>query len=64
MIQASERLGVITSEEATQSNVQELVATRWQEILKRTDLVPIDVHTPMWLWSRGKFTVEISCEPK
>lgn len=59
VIQASERLGVITPEEAAQGNVQELVATRWREILKGTDRVPIDVHTPMWLWSRGKFKVEI-----
>ncbi len=59
VIQASERLGVITAEETTQSNVQEIVASRWQELLEGTDLVPIDVHTPMWLWSRGKFVVEI-----
>ena len=59
VIQASERLGIISSEEATRSNVQEIVASRWQEILKGTDLFPIDVHTPMWLWSRGKFSVEI-----
>ena len=59
VIQASERLGVISSEEAGQGNVQDIVASRWQEILKGTDLVPIDVHTPMWLWSRGKFEVEI-----
>lgn len=59
VIQASERLGVITLEEARLSNVQEIVASRWQEILKGTGLVPIDVHTPMWLWSRGKFRVEI-----
>ena len=57
--QASERLGIISAEEAAQGNVQEIVANRWQEILKGTDLVPIDVHTPMWLWSRGKFSVEI-----
>ena len=59
VIQASERLGIISTEEAAQGNVQEIVANRWQEILKDTDLVPIDVHTPMWLWSRGKFGVEI-----
>ena len=59
VIQASERLGVISSGEALQGNVQEIVASRWQEILKGSDLVPIDVHTPMWLWSRGKFSVEI-----
>ena len=45
--------------EAVQGNVQEIVAKRWQDILKGTDLVPIDVHTPMWLWSRGKFRGEI-----
>ena len=59
VIQASERLGIISLEEARQNNVQEVVASRWREILKETDLVPIDVHTPMWLWSRGKFRVEI-----
>lgn len=59
MIQASERLGVISSEETGQSSIQEIVASRWHEILKGTDLVPIDVHIPMWLWSRGKFEVEI-----
>ena len=59
VIQASERLGVISLEETGQSGIQEIVASRWQEILKGTDLVPIDVHTPMWLWSRGKFEVEI-----
>lgn len=59
VIQASEKLGVISTKEVAQSNVQEIVANRWQEILKGTDLVPIDVHTPMWLWSRGKFGVEI-----
>ena len=59
VIQASERLGIISAEEAAQGNVQEIVANRWQEILKGTGLVPIDVHTPMWLWSRGKFSVEI-----
>ena len=59
VIQASERLGIISSEEASQGNVQDIVASRWQEILKGTNLVPIDVHTPMWLWSRGKFSVEI-----
>lgn len=59
VIQASERLGIISLEKTNQGNVQDIVASRWQEILKGTNLVPIDVHTPMWLWSRGKFSVEI-----
>ncbi|MDD6394649.1 MAG: hypothetical protein PUB37_00465 [Firmicutes bacterium] len=59
VIQASQRLGLISENEAGQSNVQQLVADRWRELLDGTELVPIDVHTPMWLWSRGKFAVEI-----
>lgn len=59
VIQASIRLGVISTEEAESSNVQEFLASRWAELLKGTELVPIDVHTPMWLWSRGKFELEI-----
>ena len=59
VIQASARLGVISESEALQSNVQEIVAIRWGEMLKDTDLKPIDVHTPMWLWSRGRFSVKL-----
>lgn len=59
VVQASTRLGVIALEEAQSANVQELLASRWAELLKGTELVPIDIHTPMWLWSRGKFEVEI-----
>lgn len=59
VVQASVRLGVISHQEATQSNVQEVVAQRWTELLKGTELKPIDIHTPMWLWSRSKFMVEI-----
>ena len=60
IIQASEKLGVITALERNSSNVQEIVANRWLELLKDTEFSPIDVHTPMWLWSRGKFTVSLN----
>lgn len=59
VIQASARLGVITDEESSLSNVQEIVAARWKELLQETGYAPIDIHTPMWLWSRGKFKVEL-----
>ena len=59
VIQASQRLGIISAQEVQQPNVQILLAERWEWLLKKTDLKPIDVHTPMWLWSRGKFEVEI-----
>ena len=31
----------------------------WAELFEGTELVPIDIHTPMWLWSRGKFEVQL-----
>jgi len=55
VIQASQRLGLISEEEMHLANVQQIVAERWAELLKGTELTPIDVHTPMWLWSRGRF---------
>ena len=55
VIQASARLGIITAEESSLSNAQEIVAARWEEVLQGTGHVPIDLHTPMWLWSRGRF---------
>ena len=60
VIQASQRLGVISEEEMLAANVQQLVAERWAELLLGTGLVPIDIHTPMWLWSRGKFEVQLT----
>ena len=59
VIQASQRLGLITEQEAQLSNVQMLVADRWKELLTGKDLKPIDVHTPLWLWSRNKFKITI-----
>ena len=47
------------TEEARKSDVQIILADRWCELLKGTEYVPIDLHTPMWLWSRGKFSVKV-----
>lgn len=55
VIQASNKLGVITDEELSKSNVQSIVIERFNEILKDMLYCPIDVHTPLWLWSRGGF---------
>ncbi len=60
VIQASARLGLVSEEELLQANVQEVVVKRWQELLQETALVPIDVHTPLWLWSRGKFSYNVA----
>ncbi|HEY4968852.1 MAG TPA: hypothetical protein VII35_03040 [Steroidobacteraceae bacterium] len=55
VIAASHRLGLICDAELAQSGIAERVAERWRVQLEGTGLDPIDVHTPLWLWSRGKF---------
>ena len=55
VVQASNRLGIISTEEMSKSNVQILVIERFNEILKGSVYCPIDVHTPLWLWSRNGF---------
>lgn len=56
VIQASVKLGLISPEQAAKADVQSVVADRWQSLLRDTAYQPIDVHTPLWLWSRGKFS--------
>jgi len=34
---------------------RKVVAEAWETVLKGTGLAPIDVHTPLWLWSRAGF---------
>ncbi|MBO5096013.1 MAG: hypothetical protein J6B98_03985 [Bacilli bacterium] len=52
---ATYKLGLINEEEFNSSNVQQIVIDRWQEILENTKYKPIDIHTPLWLWSRNGF---------
>lgn len=55
VIKATHRLGLITDEELDRSDVQLIVIDRWNELLKDTGYKPIDIHTPLWLWSRNGF---------
>ena len=50
---ATHKLGLITEEEFVSNNVQEIVIKRWQELFNNTNYKPIDIHTPLWLWSRN-----------
>ena len=52
---ATHRLGLITDDEFNSSNVQQIVIDSWHELFKGTRYKPIDVHTPLWLWSRNGF---------
>lgn len=55
VINASAILGVITDEEKERPDARDMVADRWKELLSDTGLDPIDIHTPLWLWSRAGF---------
>lgn len=55
VLQASVRLGVITVAEAESPASRTTTADRWAKLLQGTGLVPIDIHTPLWLWSRKGF---------
>lgn len=55
VIQASLKLGVIDEAAFKSSQVQEIVAQRWASIFAGSGYEPIDIHTPLWLWSRSKF---------
>lgn len=55
VIKATYKLGLITEDELEKSNIQEIVIERWNELFKGTKYKPIDIHTPLWLWSRNGF---------
>jgi hypothetical protein len=56
--QCSVKLGTITKEEAESLSKDE-ISERWREVLKGSGINPIDMHPPLWFWSRNGFLFEI-----
>ena len=56
VINASTKLGIVSADEAALAAARDLVAERWATVLRGSGLDPIDVHTPLWLWSKSGFT--------
>lgn len=52
VIQASIKLGLVNEKE---TDIQNKIIKAWNTLLKDSKLTPIDMHTPLWLWSRGGF---------
>ncbi len=52
-------LGAITKEESEFLS-KEQVSERWRELLKGTGINPIDMHPPLWFWSRNNFKFKLS----
>lgn len=58
IIQCSVRLGVISQEES-ESLSRDAIAMRWRGILQGSGINPIDMHPPLWFWSRNNFKYEL-----
>ncbi|MEI4828626.1 hypothetical protein WAX78_04060 [Bacillus sp. FJAT-53711] len=56
ILKASVKLGLCSSEVLNGTNEdRQTVAKAWEKALTGSGLAPIDVHTPLWLWSRAGF---------
>lgn len=51
-------LGVITQAEA-QILTKEKISVKWRELLRGTGINPIDLHPPLWFWSRNNFQFKL-----
>lgn len=54
VLQCSVKLWVITQEESLIFTKDE-ISQIWRELLSGTELSPIDMHSPLWFWSRNNF---------
>ena len=55
VVAASRRLGLVSPSDPDGPLLASQVADRWAAILAGSGFAPIDMHTPLWLWSRGGF---------
>lgn len=55
ILQASIRLGVTKESLDEISKKRGKIAEEWEKILNGTEISPIDIHTPLWLWSKSGF---------
>lgn len=56
--QCSIRLWVISSEQANGVSTEE-ISEIWREVLEWSWINPIDMHSPLWFWSRNNFQFKL-----
>ncbi len=56
--QCSVLLGVITQDEADKLSKDE-ISERWRKLLSGSGITPIEMHPPLWFWSRNGFLYKI-----
>jgi hypothetical protein len=55
VIKCSIILGVLSEKEAL-TMTRDAISARWREVLKDSELSPIDMHSPLWFWSKNDFS--------
>ncbi|WYP25983.1 hypothetical protein NSQ54_16900 [Alkalihalobacillus sp. FSL W8-0930] len=56
ILKASVKLGLCSKEVLNGREIdRNTVSSAWENVLSGSGLAPIDVHTPLWLWSRAGF---------
>jgi hypothetical protein len=58
VIKCSVILEVINKDESI-SLTREQISERWRTVLKDTGITPIDMHSPLWFWSRNNFKFKL-----
>jgi len=56
--QCSVKLGVISQEESENLS-KEKISEKWRIVLKDSGINPIDMHPPLWFWSRNGFKFKL-----
>lgn len=54
VLQCSVQLGVLTELEAN-TFTRDKISEVWRNALDGSNIAPIDLHSPLWFWSRGGF---------
>lgn len=58
VIKCSIILGILNEKEAL-TMTRDAISARWRETLKDTELSPIDMHSPLWFWSKNNFSYSL-----
>lgn len=56
--QCSIKLGVMTKEESDNLTKDD-ISMRWRKLLAGSGISPIDMHPPLWFWSRNGFIYDL-----
>ena len=58
VIKSSVLLGVITTDEANKIS-RETISEKWRKNLTGTGITPIQMHAPLWFWSKNNFSYNL-----